>query len=179
MIHVKLIKHSLFVFFLTILLSCTEKVKSIEQSSTKEHYNDVELPIANGGRIIFVIKNDSIFQIKLREIDKIYSEKYSQESDFNIFLNRIVNNDKLSISEIKEISYFHSKVNEKFLNKYKKTDVNILKEKFCINTGYKIYIKNDLDYDTQITLCYIFFKYKYFIVYDDIEGVFIVGSEER
>lgn len=172
----KLIKY-VFLFFITmILVKCSDKKVKSEQIMTDNVFTDVELPRIDGLKKIFILKNGIIYQLFLNSIYETYFKPNGEEYNQDVFLNKYIYNHKLSSEDLEKISYFYSKVNEQFLNKYEHTNVDVLKEKFCIDTGYKTYIKNELDYNTQVTLCYIFFKNNYNIGFDDVEGIFVINN---
>ena len=167
---------TLIVFLILIFFMNCSKSTPNNKTSNLNSFQDIELPMENGFKRIFVLKDKLIFEIFYTDINKMYFEPFNNEFNIDFFLNDFIHKNKLSIEELRLISNYEIELDELFYEKIKNQSVTKLIETFCINDGYRTYINNELANKSIMTLCYVLFNNNYDVGYDCVSGVFVINK---
>lgn len=158
---------------LFITISCKDKLSNSEnfiQNLSNE--TDFELPMANESLLIFVLKDDIVYMTRLRQLYLLKEKDSKGSKDFDRFLVDVINKNLLSKEELKSSSIDTFKLNREILSQFEKKGIDYLKKKYCDTTSVKgkLYLKQNLDFNLQQNLMYIFFKNNYYIMQNDYTG---------
>ncbi len=168
---------TLFIFSLIITISCKKELSNnVRFIQGLSDDIDFDLPLVNESLLIFINKNDIIYATSLRQLYTIKKKNSKNIKDFDRFLIETINNNLLSENEIKESSTFFFIPNKEILKEFDKKGIEYLKITYCETTNIKgkYYIKTNLDFNTEQSIMYIFFKNNYYVMQNDDIGYYVL-----
>ncbi|MBC7438965.1 MAG: hypothetical protein H7250_03135 [Flavobacterium sp.] len=178
----KMVKNSfvyylILIFLVLVVQSCKKKpLNNINFIKNLSNDIDFNLPLYNESLMLFVKKNDTIYIKSLRELYLINQKKYFKIKSFDGFLTKVLNNDLLETSDLKNDFVVCFKLDKNVLKEFNEKGIENLKIKYCDNGEDKIkfFLKNNLNQYMKQNLMYHFFKNNYYIVNNCHSGKYVL-----
>ena len=134
-----------------------------------------ELPPANSHIFFFLrLKDGRIVKINNIGLYDLYNDRYKNDYSFKMFLCSLFK-ENLVLSEGSLINKNYKYSVFRANSGIEKTDIEVLKNKFCRGKGDTLMLNNNLSEEDQLTILYVFFKNLYYVSFDDYSGYYFIN----
>ncbi len=175
-----MLKGKFYLILLLLALNCQQNKLVNNISFIKNLSNDTnfKLPLKNGNIKIFFIKDNYFYETSLTILHHIMMNEFKNYNDFDLFLEKVINENLLTTSIVQKYYYsvFKHKISETIFLEYEKKGIKFMKEKYCFfNKKFNTWeIKSNISTNNCQNIMYIFFKNNYYIYEGDINSGYLL-----